>query len=181
MSRIGKKVIEIPAGVDIQIQDQLVTVKGPKGQLQRVVHETMRLEKDGASLHVVPKDPEAKDHGKYHGLVRSLVNNMVVGVSEGYTKNLTLIGVGYRAAVQGNDLQLTLGYSHPVVHAIPTGLQVQVEKQTQVIITGADKELVGQTAANIRAYRKPEPYHGKGVRYSDEQIITKVGKAAGKK
>ena len=181
MSRIGKKVIEIPAGVDVQIQDQLVTVKGPKGQLQRALHETMRLEKDGATLHVVPKDPESKEHGKYHGLVRSLVNNMVVGVSQGFTKSLTLIGVGYRAAVQGQELQLTLGYSHPVVHAIPSGLQVQVEKQIQVIITGADKELVGQTAANIRAYRKPEPYHGKGVRYSDEKIITKVGKAAGKK
>src|SRR3989338_10990090 len=113
MSRIGKKVIEIPAGVDIQIHDQLVTVKGPKGQLQRAVHETMRLEKEGTSLHVVPKDPEAKDHGKFNGLVRSLVNNMVVGVSEGFTKNLTLIGVGYRAAVQGQELQLTLGYSHP--------------------------------------------------------------------
>ncbi len=182
MSRIGKKVIEIPAGVDVQVQDQLVTVKGPKGQLQRTVHASMRLEKEGTSLlHIVPKDPESRDHGKFHGLVRSLVNNMVIGVSEGYTKSLTLIGVGYRAALQGNDLQLTLGFSHPVVHAIPKGLQVQVEKQTQVTITGADKELVGQTAANIRAYRKPEPYHGKGVRYSDEQIITKVGKAAGKK
>jgi len=181
MSRIGKKIIEIPTGVDVQIKDQSVTVKGPKGQLHRDIHPTMRVEKDGQHLTIVPKEPDCKEHGKYHGLVRSLVNNMVVGVSQGFTKNLTLIGVGYRAALQGNDLQLTLGFSHPVVHPIPKGLQVAVEKQTQVSITGADKELVGQTAANIRAYRKPEPYHGKGVRYSDEQIITKVGKAAGKK
>ena len=181
MSRIGKKIIEIPPGVQVQIESQFVTVKGPLGQLQRTLHETMRLENNGSALQVIPKDAQAKDHGKYHGLVRSLVNNMVVGVSKGFTKNLTLIGVGYRAAVQGNELQLTLGYSHPVIHPIPAGLQIQVDKQTQVSITGADKELVGQTAANIRAYRKPEPYHGKGVRYSDEKIVTKVGKAAGKK
>jgi large subunit ribosomal protein L6 len=180
MSRVGKKEIVVPQGVDIKIDGQKITVKGAKGTLERIVHPATTLSIKDNLITVTPID-ESYENRKFHGLTRSLVNNMVEGVAKGYSKSLTLVGVGYRAAVKGTDLNLTLGFSHPINFAIPKGLDIKVEKQTTVLISGCDKELVGQAAANIRAYRKPEPYHGKGVRYSDEHITLKAGKSAGKK
>ena len=177
MSRIGKAPINVPQGVDVTINGSNVLVKGPKGELTRALHPSMSLTKEENTLVVVPIKPLSN----FYGLTRSLVNNMVEGVSKGFTKSLTLKGVGYRAAVQGNQLNLTIGYSHPVLFDIPKTIEVKVEKQTTVLVSGADKELVGQVAANIRAFRKPEPYHGKGIRYTDEVIITKAGKSGAKK
>jgi large subunit ribosomal protein L6 len=180
MSRIGKQPIQLPKGVEVKLAGNRVTVKGPKGALERDLHNSVGLTVDKDVASVVLKTGSLEDR-KFHGLSRTLINNMVVGVSTGYTKTLTLIGVGYRAAVAGKELQLTLGYSHPVIYPIEQGLTITVDKNTTIVITGADKEKVGQTAANIRGFRPPEPYHGKGVRYADEKIITKVGKSAGKK
>lgn len=180
MSRIGKQPIQLPKGVELKLAGNRVTVKGPKGALERDLHNSVGLTVDKDVASVVLKTGSLEDR-KFHGLSRTLINNMVVGVSTGYTKTLTLIGVGYRAAVAGKELQLTLGYSHPVIYPIEQGLTITVDKNTTIVITGADKEKVGQTAANIRGFRPPEPYHGKGVRYADEKIITKVGKSAGKK
>jgi large subunit ribosomal protein L6 len=180
MSRIGKMKIVIPSGVDVKLDGQLVSVKGAKGTLSRKIHDSMEIKKEAGVLTVVPRKLSTETK-RYFGLTRTLVNNMVVGTSAGFTKNLTLIGVGYRAAAKGNELQLTLGFSHPVIYMVPAGITVIVEKQTMISISGSDKELVGQVAADIRSFRKPEPYHGKGVRYSDEVIVTKVGKAAAKK
>jgi large subunit ribosomal protein L6 len=180
MSRIGKKPVLLPRGVDVTVAEQLITVKGPKGSLKRTFHPSMTIVKEGESLMVLPKE-ESSQNKNFHGLTRSLIHNMVVGVTELFTRELTMIGVGYRAALKGSELHLTLGYSHPVIYQIPAGLEIRVEKQTDLTILGVDKELVGQAAANIRSFRKPEPYHGKGIRYKDERIITKVGKAAGKK
>lgn len=177
MSRIGKCPVNIPQGVDVTLKGALIKVKGPKGELSRTIHPSMSLKKEENVLTVVPLEQLSN----FYGLTRSLVFNMVEGVSKGYTKSLTLKGVGYRGAIQGNKLNLTLGYSHPVVYDVPKGIEIKVEKQTKVIVSGADKELVGQVAATIRAYRKPEPYHGKGIRYTDEVIITKVGKSGAKK
>lgn len=177
MSRIGKAPINIPGGVDVSIDGSSVKVKGPKGELSRVIHSSMGLKKENDVLTVVPN----QQLSNFYGLTRSLVNNMVEGVSKGFEKSLTLKGVGYRAAVQGNQLNLTIGYSHPVLFDIPKTIDVKVTKQTTVVVSGADKELVGQVAANIRAFRKPEPYHGKGIRYTDEVIITKAGKSGAKK
>lgn len=183
MSRIGKKIIELPSNVEVKIAERKISVKGPKGLLEREIHNSMKLVQTGNTLQVEAAD--GKDgNANFRGLTRSLVNNMVTGVSTGYTKTLLLIGVGYRALVKGKELHLTLGYSHPVVHMIPEGIEIKVEKigkNPAVVVNGIDKEVVGQTAADIRAYRKPEPYHGKGVRYSDEVIVTKVGKSSGKK
>lgn len=180
MSRIGKKVIALPKGTKVSVSGQLVKIQGPKGALERELHPSMSVQVSETEVLVVPKT-ESSETKKYHGLTRSLLNNMVLGVTSEFSKNLTLIGVGYRAALKGRELHLTLGYSHPVIYEIPKGLEIKVDKQTEITISGIDKELVGQAAANIRAFRAPEPYHGKGVRYSDERIITKVGKAAGKK
>ena len=177
MSRIGKAPIELPSGVDFKVNGSKVVVKGPKGQLEREVHPSVEVKVEGSAVTVVPK---TDDVSNFWGLSRSLLNNMVVGVSQGFSKQLTLIGVGYRAQVKGKELHLTLGYSHPIVYPIIDGLEMSVEKNTIVTVKGADKEAVGQAAANIRAFRKPEPYHGKGVRYTDERIITKVGKSAKK-
>ncbi len=180
MSRVGKKFISVPSKVDVNISGSLIQVKGPKGELVLQVHETMEVTKEGENLLVKPKEDDTS-HSKFQGLTRSLISNMVKGVSEGFTRSLTLVGVGYRAAMKGQELHLTLGYSHPVVYQVPKGLTVAVDKQTEVVISGFDKCLVGQAAADIRSYRRPEPYHGKGIRYSDEVIVTKVGKASGKK
>ncbi len=177
MSRIGKLPINVPSGVEVTIKGDFVKVKGQKGELSRTIHPSMSLKKEGDVLTVVP----VEQLSNFYGLTRSLVNNMVEGVSKGYTKSLLLKGVGYRAAAQGTQLNLTLGYSHPVIFDVPKGIDIKVEKQTTLVISGSDKELVGQVAATIRAYRKPEPYHGKGIRYSDEVIITKVGKSGAKK
>ena len=180
MSRIGKAPIEVPSGVTVTVADDKVTVKGPKGQLERVVHGSQTVVVEGSVVKVVPKSDNSQ-LTKFHGLTRSLVNNMVVGVSEGFTKRLTLKGVGYRGAAKGKGLNLTLGYSHPVLFDAPEGIELKMDGNTTVVVSGADKEKVGEVAATIRRFRPPEPYHGKGVRYENEHIVTKVGKAAGKK
>lgn len=177
MSRIGKAPIDLPNGVEVKLSGRKVTVKGPKGQLEQELHQSVDLVVEGNVVKIVPK---TDDVSNFWGLTRSLVNNMVVGVSTGFQKQLSLIGVGYRAQVKGKELHLTLGYSHPVIYPIADGLEMSVEKNTIVTVKGADKQMVGQAAANIRSFRKPEPYHGKGVRYIDERILTKVGKSAKK-
>ena len=177
MSRIGKAPIDVPNGVEVKLSGRKVTVKGPKGQLEQELHQSVDLVVEGNVVKIVPK---TDDVSNFWGLTRSLVNNMVVGVSTGFQKQLSLIGVGYRAQVKGKELHLTLGYSHPVIYPIADGLEMSVEKNTIVTVKGADKQMVGQAAANIRSFRKPEPYHGKGVRYIDERILTKVGKSAKK-
>jgi len=180
MSRIGKKAVTLPKGVQVTVNGQKIEVKGPKGTLSRELHQDVSVAVDGGQLVVSPK-VDALEARKFHGLTRTLVNNMVVGVTDGFSKRLKLVGVGYRAASAGRKVTLSLGYSHPVEYEPPTGIEIKVDQQTTVIVTGADKELVGQVAAKVRGFRPPEPYHGKGVRYEDERIITKVGKAAGKK
>jgi len=180
MSRIGKKPIDLPKGVTVAVSGRKVSVKGPKGTLEREVHRNMDVKVDGQKVVVAPKVDNFENR-RYHGLTRSLLGNMVTGVATGFTRRLKLVGVGYRAANQGKAVNLTLGFSHPVVFDPPAGIEVKVDAQTTLIVTGADKELVGQVAAKLRSFRPPEPYHGKGVRYEDERIVTKVGKAAGKK
>jgi len=180
MSRIGKKPIELPKGVQIAIDGQKLVVKGPKGTLEKTVHSLVEVRVDKSTITVVPRT-ELTENRRYHGLTRTLVNNMVEGVSNGFSKRLKLVGVGYRAASAGKSLNLSLGFSHPVTFDPPAGIELKVEAQTLVVVSGADKELVGQVAAKLRGLRPPEPYHGKGVRYEDEKIATKVGKAAGKK
>lgn len=183
MSRIGKAPISIAQGVTIDIdKSNLVTVKGPKGELSEKVDSDFTFTQEDGVLTVV-RPTEQKRHKSLHGLYRSLINNMVVGVSEGYKKELELIGVGYRVANTGNMLELTLGYSHPIYFVIPSELKLttSMEKgQTpRVILEGIDKQLIGQVAAKIRAFRKPEPYKGKGIKFIDEQIRRKAGKTAG--
>ena len=176
MSRIGRLPIAIPAGVDVTIDGRTVTVKGPKGQLSRELHPDMSITREEATV-VVTRPTEQKTHKQLHGLTRTLVNNMVVGVTDGYRKGLEITGVGYRAAKVGEKLQLNLGYSHPIEIDPPEGISFEVESPTRLAVVGIDKELVGQVAAQVRATRKPEPYKGKGVRYSGEYIRRKAGKA----
>lgn len=180
MSRIGKRPITIPAGVEVKVEGSLVKVKGPKGQLEKRLPAQINVNIDGPTI-TVTREVERNDLKKYWGLSRTLIANMIEGVSTGYTKTLSLIGVGYRAAKEGKNINFTLGYSHPIVFEPLAGIELDVEKQTTVKVSGASKEDVGEVAAKIRALRPPEPYHGKGVRYADEVIITKVGKASGKK
>lgn len=181
MSRIGKRPIPIPAKVTIDINESHLTVKGPKGTLERDLPEKVKVEQDGEILNVIRQD-ESRTARERHGLVRTLVANMVEGVSKGFEKRLDIQGVGYRAQSQGTKITLNLGYSKPVEMAMPDGIQVAVENNTQVIVTGIDKELVGNMAAKIRATRPPEPYKGKGVRYLGEFVRRKAGKTAkGKK
>jgi len=180
MSRIGKKPITLPKGVEVKVSGDSVLVKGPKGQLTQKIHDSMAVTVGSDSVTVAPKTSR-NDLAKYHGLTRTVVANMVTGVSEGFSKTLSLVGVGYRAAAKGKGLTLNLGHSHPIDIDAPAGIEFKVDKQTTIVVSGADKELVGRMAANLRGLRAPEPYHGKGVRYSDEVIVTKVGKAAGKK
>ena len=181
MSRIGIQPVNIPQGIEVKIgKENEVSIKGPKGTLTKKLHTSMNIDKVEGALKVLPKKEGADSN--FHGLTRTLLNNMVIGVSEGFSKSLKLIGVGYRAAVSGNSINLTIGYSHPVVYKLPEGIQAKVEEgSTKVTISGSDKEIVGQVAANLRAFRKPEPYHGKGIRYFDERIVTKVGKSGAKK
>jgi large subunit ribosomal protein L6 len=180
MSRIGKTPITVPGGVDVAIVDSHVTVKGPKGTLSRVIPATITVRRDDTQL-VVERPDDERDNRALHGLTRSLVNNMVVGVTDGFTKELEIIGVGYRAEVQGADtLRMALGFSHPVIVKAPDGISFECPSQTRVIVKGIDKEIVGQVAANIRSIRKPEPYKGKGVRYLGEKVLRKAGKT-GKK
>jgi large subunit ribosomal protein L6 len=180
MSRIGKQPITLPKGVQVTTSGRTVQVKGPKGTLNRELHADVDVKVEGDKLTILAKRPDYESR-RFHGLTRSLLNNMVNGVATGFTKRLKLVGVGYRAASAGKTLNLTLGFSHPINFDPPQGVEVKVEGQTTLIVTGADKEAVGQVAATIRGFRPPEPYHGKGVRYEEEHIATKVGKAAGKK
>jgi large subunit ribosomal protein L6 len=176
MSRIGRLPIAVPAGVDVSIDGHHVTVKGPKGTLDRELHAEIGVARDGDQI-VVTRPSEAKTHKQLHGLTRTLVNNMVVGVTDGYRKGLEITGVGYRATKNGEKLTLNLGYSHPIEIDPPKGISFEVENPTRLAVVGIDKELVGQVAAQVRATRKPEPYKGKGVRYAGEYIRRKAGKA----
>jgi large subunit ribosomal protein L6 len=176
MSRIGRLPITVPSGVDVTIDGRNVTVKGPKGTLSRALHPDITVSREDGTL-VVTRPTEQKTHKQLHGLTRTLVNNMVVGVTDGYRKGLEITGVGYRATLNGKKLTLNLGYSHPIEIDPPDGISFEVENPTRLAVVGIDKELVGQIAAKVRATRKPEPYKGKGVRYAGEYIRRKAGKA----
>ncbi|MBD8038101.1 MULTISPECIES: 50S ribosomal protein L6 [Solibacillus] len=176
MSRVGKKVIEVPANVTIEVgTDNVVTVKGPKGELTRQFNQDMKIEQEGNILSVV-RPSDSKEHRTNHGTTRALLANMVTGVSEGFTRSLELIGVGYRAQLQGNKLVLNVGYSHPVEFTPEEGLEVEVPSNTKIIVKGISKERVGALASNIRDVRPPEPYKGKGIRYEGEFVRRKEGK-----
>jgi large subunit ribosomal protein L6 len=176
MSRIGRLPIPVPSSVDVTIDGRTVTVKGPKGTLTRDVHPDITVSREDGEL-VVTRPTEQKTHKQLHGLTRTLVNNMVVGVTDGYRKGLEITGVGYRAALVGRKLQLNLGYSHPIEIDPPSGISFEVENPTRLTVVGIDKELVGQIAAQVRSTRNPEPYKGKGVKYAGERIRRKAGKA----
>ncbi len=179
MSRIGKLPIAVPKGVTVNLADGQLTVKGPKGELSRQIMPEVVLTIEENSITVTRADESIKSRSA-HGLVRTLVNNMVVGVTTGYQTDLEINGVGYRAELKGSELVLSLGYSHPVVYPLPQGITVEVDKMTKLSVKGIDKELVGQTAAKIRSFRGPEPYKGKGIKYATETILRKAGKT-GKK
>lgn len=176
MSRIGKMPVEIPDGVEVTIQDHTIKVKGPKGELTRKIHEAIQVRVEDGQI-VVTRSSDEKFHKSLHGLTRTLIANMVEGVTKGYERTLEIRGVGYRASKQGNKLVLNVGYSHPVEVEAPAGIEFEVPQPTQIIVRGIDKELVGEVAANVRAVRKPEPYLGKGIMYAGERIIRKAGKA----
>ncbi len=176
MSRIGRLPVTLPSGVDVAIDGQTVKVKGPKGELSHVVAEPITVETDDGVLAVKRPD-DARGSRSLHGLTRSLINNMVLGVTEGYEKKLEIHGTGYRVLAKGSNLEFALGYSHSITVEPPTGITFAVENQTRFSVQGIDKQLVGEVAANIRKLRKPDPYKGKGVRYAGEQIRRKVGKA----
>ncbi|MBR2216031.1 MAG: 50S ribosomal protein L6 [Selenomonadaceae bacterium] len=180
MSRIGRAPIDIPAGVTVKVDESnLVTVKGPKGELSRNIHQDIKVNVEGAVI-TVTRPSDDKTHRSLHGLSRSLIHNMVVGVTEGFTKNLEINGVGYRAQKQGKNLNLSLGFSHPVVVEPPEGITFEVPSATAITVSGIDKEKVGQIAAEIRGFREPEPYKGKGIKYAGEHIRRKEGKAGAK-
>src|SRR5690554_2868328 len=177
MSRIGKKPVELPSGVEISVSgDNFVTVKGPLGQLEQQLPQAMQIQVEDNQVQVIRPSDE-KEHRALHGLSRSLLANMVEGVTKGYSRNLELVGVVYRVALQGKDITLTVGYSHPVVINAPQGIEVEVPVPNKIIVKWIDKQAVGQIAAEIRAVRKPEPYLGKGIKYEGERIRRKVGKA----
>ena len=187
VSRIGKRALPIPQGVDIKLEPAKITIKGPKGSASRPLHAGVEVVKDGASLVIRPRTESGDEGAKYQGLVRALAKNMIEGVSKGYTVSMDLIGTGYRAEVKGQDLNLALGLSHPVNYKLPDGVKARVEildlggtKRPRLHLESHDKELLGQTSARIRSFRPPEPYKGKGVRYTDEKVREKAGKAGGK-
>ncbi len=180
MSRVGKQIIDIPEGVKVKFEGQLVTVNGPKGELKQALDPKVSLEMLDNSLQVKIKDETDRQQKALWGLYASLIKNMIIGVSEGFSKQLEISGVGYTAAVSGKTLTLKVGYSHPVEYAIPEGIDIKVEGNV-ITISGIDKQLVGEVAAQIKKVRKPEPYKGKGIKYVGEQIIRKAGKAAGGK
>ena len=178
MSRIGKQPIEIPNGVDVTVGDgNVVTVKGPRGTLTQAMHENMRIVVEDGAVRVERADDEGFNRS-LHGLTRSLVANMVEGVTKGYEKSLQIIGVGYRAAMKGKDLEVQAGYSHPEMVPVPDGIEFETPTPTQIVVRGNDKQAVGEIAAKIRKIRKPEPYKGKGIRYEGEYVRKKAGKAA---
>ncbi|MBO5477034.1 MAG: 50S ribosomal protein L6 [Clostridia bacterium] len=178
MSRIGKNPIEIPAGVEVKIENNVVTVKGPKGTLTETFLDCVTIAQEGNQIKV---SVENEANGNVHGLTRTLINNMVIGVTNGFEKTLEVNGIGYRAQKQGKKLVLTLGYSHPVEFEEMDGITIEVPNPNTIVVKGIDKQLVGQVAANIREKRLPEPYKGKGIKYAGERIIRKEGKAGGKK
>jgi large subunit ribosomal protein L6 len=178
MSRIGKQPVKVPSGVELKINGSSVTVKGPKGQLQRDLHPNMKVEFQDGEVRVT-RPTDGRLDRSLHGLTRTLVSNMVVGVTDGYSKQLNIVGVGYKVALKGKDLVLNLGHSHAIDYPAPAGIEFDVDaKKNTIVIKGASKEVVGQTAAEIRSFRPPEPYKGKGVMYSTERIRRKAGKAA---
>ena len=175
MSRIGKKPVGIPDGVTATVEGQTVTAKGPKGELQFVVNSEVLVKMEDGAIQVDPRDQTKEARSKW-GMSRTMVSNIMTGVKDGFEKKLEINGVGYRAAMQGNDVQLSLGFSHEVVYKVPEGVTVACPKPTELVVTGIDKQKVGQVAAEIRSYRPPEPYKGKGVKYADETIFRKEGK-----
>jgi large subunit ribosomal protein L6 len=180
MSRIGKKPIPVPEGVKVAVEGALVKVEGPKGKLSHSVPRGLSVAVDSSEVKI-ERSSDHRTVRALHGLTRSLVANMVQGVKDGFQRKLEIVGIGYRAQLQGKNLQLALGYSHPVIFPLPEGVQAEVEKQVSITLRGADKALLGQTAAQLRALRKPDPYKGKGIKYAEEQIRRKVGKKAGAK
>lgn len=179
MSRIGKLPVTIPANVTVDLTNEnLLTVKGPKGELKKTFSDKMKLSVENNQLQVERYD-ELKFSRSLHGLTRSLIHNMVEGVTNGYTKKLEIVGVGYKAEMKGKKLLLTIGYSHPIILGVSDGIKIETPSPTEIIISGIDKELVGMVAAKIRSFRKPEPYKGKGIKYSGEYIRRKAGKTAG--
>lgn len=178
MSRIGKKPIAIPKDVTISLEGQLIKVKGPKGELHRTIHPLIKAEVHENEIKFSRPD-DLKESRSLHGLTRALVQNMIIGVTDSYKKALEIVGVGYKAELKGKNLLLNIGYSHPIYFIPPDVVKLEVPAPTQIIISGNDKELVGLVAAKIRSFRKPEPYKGKGIKYSDEHIIRKAGKTAG--
>ena len=181
MSRVGKMPIKILQGVKVEIKDRTVKVEGPKGKLSHELPRGVIVKVDAGSVVVTRDESVSAKAAALHGLTRTLIHNMVHGAHTGFTKELDIVGVGYRAAVKGTTLSMTLGYSHPVDYVLPTGITAKVENNTHIVLTGADKMLVGMVAAKIRSFKEPEPYQGKGIKYSDEHIIRKQGKAAGAK
>jgi len=178
MSRIGRQPIELPSGVEVAVgQDNVVTVKGPRGSLTQPMHANMTIHVEDGTARVERPDDEGFNRG-LHGLTRSLLANMVLGVTQGFEKRLAIVGVGYRAAMKGKDLEVQVGYSHPVLVPSPDGIEFEVPTPTQIVVRGNDKQQVGEIAANIRKIRKPEPYKGKGIRYEGEYVRKKAGKAA---
>ncbi len=175
MSRIGKLPVAIPAGVKVSLNGSEISVQGAKGTLKQVLPERMSIAVEAEQI-VVSRPTDSKQDLALHGLTRALINNMVVGVSQGFTRELEINGIGYRAEISGSKLTMSLGYSHPVVYEVPKGIEIEVEKQTRMLVKGIDKQLVGSTAAKIRSFRKPEPYKGKGIKYAEERILRKAGK-----
>ena len=175
MSRVAKKPIEVPSGVDVNVNGQVVSIKGPKGQFEYQIHDDVEVKKDDSVLSFAPKGGNEALYAMT-GTMRAIVNNMVTGVSQGFERKLELVGVGYRAQAQGKVLNLALGYSHPIDFEVPEGITIETPSQTEIVVKGADKQVVGQVAAKIRGFRPPEPYKGKGVKYAGEQIIRKEAK-----
>ena len=180
MSRVGKVPVKVQTGVKVEIKDGLIRVEGPKGKLSHRLAEGVLAKVEGGQV-LVTKNEKHGNASALHGLTRTLIQNMVHGVQAGFSKELDVVGVGYRAAVKGQTLTLTVGYSHPIDYELPQGISAKVENNTHIVVTGADKMLVGLVAAKIRSFKKPEPYQGKGIKYTDEHIIRKQGKAAGAK
>lgn len=175
MSRVAKAPVVIPAGVEVKLDGQEITIKGKNGELKRTVHKAVEVKQADNVLMFAPREGYS-DGWAQAGTTRALLNSMVTGVTEGFTKKLQLVGVGYRAAVKGNVINLSLGFSHPVEHTLPAGVTAECPSQTEIVLKGADKQLIGQVAADLRAYRRPEPYKGKGIRYADEVVRTKEAK-----